>query len=733
MSLRVRIFFLLIGFLSIFFQTILIREFVASFNVNVLFFGVIFFLWLMGGAVGAFFGDKLKYKNITIPALLIFLLATIAGLLVIWLLPRLLGVYPTESIGIFMKLIIAAVSIAPSGFMGGLLFTAGYARFKEKITTATAYLFELIGFALGGILTSLVILPLGKSNHIITFSILLVVVYLLIVNRRRLLIPIIFLLLLTVFVSLPSVRQQVAETYWKPLNLLRQYSTPYGKVSVIESNEQHDIYFDGSRIETIPNDIATELWVHIPAMQLSQFDSVLVIGGNPYAAARELNKYRFSSIKAILLDHQLMQSYKRYTALDSPLQSKPKIIIGDARNILEDNSNQYDLIIMNQSVTPGDNNARYYTEDFFKIVNRSLRSGGVFSFSIASGENIVSQADALLVNSILSSLNKVFSPNQIVSVPHLQFISSNRDRSFTFDPEYYLHRMDTLNIGNRYVNINYIDDILSSFRQAQLESRLSQYSGSAVPNSDNKPAAYYYSMFRDEDMLNFPAKSFWLKLPLHPFEVFAAMIVLIVLAVYLPNRFHPLAPDAYQLSKATVAGSGFSVMLLELLGIHLFQNSYGSVYIYIALLVGLFMAGSAVGLLAGRWITDRSKTIPIKITQAITVSAFILISAPFLINPQISGLYSVVLILVSGITAGLNFASATATIKRFTEGRNPSIAYGGELYGAGIAALVAVPIILPLIGIGLLLWLTIVINVLILIFINLHRSGILPPPYQLLR
>ncbi|MBD3235068.1 MAG: hypothetical protein GF315_15200 [candidate division Zixibacteria bacterium] len=718
MILRVRFFFLLIGSLSIFFQTILIREFAASFNVNVLFFGVVFFLWLMGGAIGAFFGDKLKSKAITIPALLIFLLFTVAGVLVIWFFPRLMGVYPTESIGIFTKLIIALVSIAPSGFLGGLLFTAGYVRFKEEIAAATAYLFELLGFALGGILTSLVILPLGNNNHIMAVSILLIIVYLLITNRKGLLFAVIFLLMLAVIVSLPSVRQQIAETYWTPLKLIQQYSTPYGKVSVIESNEQHDIYFDGNRIETIPDEISSELSVHIPAMQLNRFKSALIIGGNPYAAAKQLNKYGFSSIQAILLDDKLMRSYRRFSDFDTSLQSKPEIIIGDARNILKDSSDRYDLIIMNQSVSPGDDNARYFTEDLFKTINQSLHSDGVFSFSIASGDNIVSHANALLVNSILGSLKKVFAQNRVLSTPNSQFVSSNRDQSFALNPDYYLHRLDSLDIDNRYLNTNYIDDILSSFRQMQLESRLNQYYGSAVPNSDHKPVAYYYSMFRDEDMLSFPAKSFWLKLPLHRFEVFGVMIALIILAVYLPNRFNPLAPDAYQLSKATVAVSGFSVMLLELLGIHLFQNSYGSVYIYIALLVGLFMAGSAAGLLSGRWITNRSKTIPIKLTQAITVGAFILISTPFLITPQISGLYSIVLILVSGITAGLNFVGATATIDRLTVGKNPAIAYGGELYGAGLAALLAAPIILPVIGIQLLLWLILLINVLIMIVIH---------------
>ncbi|MCP4634425.1 MAG: hypothetical protein GY855_15970 [candidate division Zixibacteria bacterium] len=141
---RAKVFFISLGFLTVSFQTILLREFIAGYSVNELVIGYLLFVWLMGAAIGSLSGLKLYSQRLLSIAFASIPFLCLIGILLMQSLPQILGFHPAETRPILINLLICFISIFPCSFIGGFLFSSGYSYFRQKITIEGAYLFEIV-------------------------------------------------------------------------------------------------------------------------------------------------------------------------------------------------------------------------------------------------------------------------------------------------------------------------------------------------------------------------------------------------------------------------------------------------------------------------------------------------------------------------------------------------------------------------------------------------------------
>ncbi|MCP4634424.1 MAG: hypothetical protein GY855_15965 [candidate division Zixibacteria bacterium] len=530
------------------------------------------------------------------------------------------------------------------------------------------------------------------------------------------------LLALLALILLPPFTENILSKFkWTPLNVIEEHNTPYGLLSLIQNDDQSDIYFNSLRTESFPDFASKEVMVHLPALQLTEYNSALVIGGNPYTIADELTKYQFGSIKSIILDNALLAIYKRFTNMENN-NDIPEIIVNDGRSYLAKDTSNYDLILLSYGLIQSSMNGRYGTFEFFNIASEHLSSDGILSFSIASNDNYISTSQAMFINSIINSLNNTYKQVSVIIGNNITFISSNRDIPFDFRPEFYENRLDNLNIVNIYFNRGYLRDILSPFRQSELTSRLGKYDNLKISNSDLLPVGYFYSLLSTDEFAVHKWISDLLQLPKYRLSVSIASLLIILLMIILPLLLFYKDSVSYGLSLATIITSGFSVMLLELIAIYFFQNIYGSIYVNITLLIAGFMFSGIFGVIGTKIVLGKyQKLNPLYITQSATFILFTIILIPFIMLSLPSGKYSIVLIIITGFAGGISFVGVSRTISRLKSDYNPAVAYGYELFGAGIASLIGAPLLLPLIGVNYLFVIILIMNCIVWCLILLNR------------
>lgn len=134
-----------------------------------------------------------------------------------------------------------------------------------------------------------------------------------------------------------------------------------------------------------------ECMVHVPALAHAAPRSAFVMGGGDGCTARELLKY--TSIERIViaeLDPAVVASCRQHLAIVNQGaldDSRVKIVIGDAMQTLTDQSESFDLIVMDLT-DPGDGEDSpantLYSKASFKLIRSRLSPGGLMTAHIGS-------------------------------------------------------------------------------------------------------------------------------------------------------------------------------------------------------------------------------------------------------------------------------------------------------------------------------------------------------------
>ncbi|MBN2225474.1 MAG: hypothetical protein JW765_12415 [Deltaproteobacteria bacterium] len=720
-----------VGGASIAGQIILMREIMILFYGNELSAGICLFSWLFWTASGSFFGTIVTRKRAVgiriLPALLLaeslLLPATVVACRIA---KTIIGISQGEIIGIGLITAIAGVVLLPFCFFSGFLFpllirTDPAGPRIDGDAPARIYLFESIGSSVFGIITSLILIRYFDALTISFFigavagsSALIISL----VGRRRTLVfvsaVIVSLFVLQPAFSFPDIGGITRRLQWKGFTVVESADSVYGNLTVTRSGSQTTFYDSGVLSFTYPDVMSSELAVIYPLLLHPRPVRVLLMGGGISSTVSEILKHpSVAEIDYVELDPTLIDLGVRHLPPEAtrPLSdARVRVIHTDGRLFVKEARDHYDVIIVNMADPVNARINRYFTREFFQEVKGILASGGVFSISVGSSEEIISPVLASFLGSVSRTIAAVFPFTAVVPGQTAFFVASDLASRMDIDPQVLISRMNDRGVVNSYVTEYYLlyqlnDDRIGYIRRAIEGTR------TAGINTDLSPTVYYYDM-----VLRSYSLSPGLKIVLsdlagsRPNLPAAALVVCTILygGFIAVCRRKGVSLPAVTLVPAALA-SGFSEIALTVVIIIAFQTFYGYVYFSLGLIVSAFMIGLAAGTAAARaWAKGLRRPWRALVIVQVLYGVYCLCLVGVLVffstygsgGPPwaFSAAFSL-LNMLCGMLAAFHYVTAVRSLT--SSGIPPSAGgwvYGANLAGAAAGALLASVVMIPIWG-----------------------------------
>lgn len=721
------LFFLFLGILSIVIQVFFTRELLTLVGGNELIIGIIIFWWFGFTGFGSLVKFKIQNTN-KLPFLIItsYLLLgcfLLVDFLAIKFVPSLLP-FAGELIPFSWTMFLLPMILFPVCFILGLEFRLGTQFFSLKfgpkscgVTTNRAYLFESLGFVIGGLAYSFLLIHFLDTWLIYLFLICLVVIclslYFVFLRNQRFKRAVIRLLLLFVIAIiimpkefLTDFNHKILEWQYKNQEIIESINSRYGNIVVTKIDEQYNFFVSGYFLGPTENVKETEETAIIPLLSQKQPSKVLIVGDGWNGTVQEISKTSdVKSITYLEIDKVLVDKLQKYLPEVHSIFKHPKVnlIIQDAVTFLKASDSQYDVVIMSQPPPFNFLFSRFYTQEFFRLMKGNLKPGGVFTFGLPGmGENIDDESQQQFLGSIYQTLKKEFRFVKVLPADKMLFLAS--------DKEVGIVEVGEFNFDASFVTPAYIKYLFEAERTRALNKILSE---SEVPiNSDLHPYGFLtYTKFWSQI---YSARISQLINAMFNYRIIIVSILslAIILLLYLISRKN--RQTSYLFSSIIFASA--TLMVLEIIIILLWQVLFGYIYSQIALILALIMAGLALGnfVIVKRGAYTMTLLKKLQKVYLVLIAIFLgLILMPQLLTARLLGFFA----LVFGFIAGTIFPLTNKLY--IEEQKNPALEtgkiYGTELVGSGILILFFNLFLIPMFGFGTGLAFLVGLNLMLLI------------------
>ncbi|MFH1050805.1 MAG: hypothetical protein V1779_07745 [bacterium] len=703
----IRTFVFSLGMSSVIFQVMILREFLSVVQGNELTIGIILASWMLFTGLGALAG-KVSHKimnKFSAIAILHLLFSILPILLILALRYFWYDVFlPGELLSITDIIFSSFVILIPFTFISGFLFTLYCSVSDLTSNVSINYYYETAGSAAGGLLISLVFIFIFDTiQTALLVSILNLVVLLFFSSKNKLYI---FSIIITVFVLgnillfTTNIDDKSKEFLFPSQKLIEQKETPYGNVAVTKTGSQINVFESGILSATSDNAIQNEESVHFAMVQHPNPKKVLLVGGGIFGVTDEILKYQPFLINYIEPNEYLIEINKKYGRLQSGegkrekgegrresfdklrmtgferqsmSRDKVEIIIDDALIYLKKIDKKYDVIILNIGAPATAQLNRYYTREFFELIEKHLVHKGLFSLKMPGTVNYVSNEAGEEQSIVLNTLKSVFKNVIIIPSNSNYFIAGNCDLTYDIPCE-----IEARNIETKYVNKYYLNEF-SLMQRADFIAEA--FDRNAEINTNFKPVAFYSHI------------NYFLSY----YETNKLWIILLLAVIFGVILFRMKKLDFVMFS------AGYALSLSEIIIIFSFQIIFGYVYQYIGIIIALFMFGMSIGAFAvNKYEKFKGKnSIPVYL---IIIIAF-LISLPLMLKGMnsiniheifIHIVFAVLSLFVSFLTGGL-----FTLLSLKYEGNSTKTAgniYSADLFGSALGAILVSVFLLPLIG-----------------------------------
>lgn len=667
------------GFTSVVTQLLFVRDVAAFFVSNELVIGVVFSLWMLLVAAGAFLGRfVVKHKNVFNVYVVLQFLSAVLPLISITALRyfrvEMLSPGLTPGLNFVVLSIVVCLGIFP--FVSGLLFTVLCAlgdEMKAKTSPSFVYYTETAGSVVGGLLFTFVFVPMLGAYNILSLLLIVNALVLLLwfMAQRRIILVLAALVLLPVsfLPALLDARKASLAPLFPGQQIVQITESAYGTHIVTEMAGQLNFYHGTSLIHSTGDVVAAEEKVHYAMLQHPRPNNVLLISGALSGTIAEAMKYDSVALTYTDAYPDAVSIAAQYNLLSDEATS---IHVADPINFFKQSA-QYDIVIAD---VPKPNNVqanRLFTIEFFRLVKAHLADAGIFSTSLGSNPNYM-DSDARKLHAIIyNTLKTVF--RHVIVIPGGQsyFIASDAPLTFNYGTMYKHHAIETA-----YVNPYYIDDealrvrserFLSSFMQ---ETPLNKAFNPVVPFLQHKA------------WLNLTGKGMYL--------LYALIGCIILMALFVRGKLN------YAIFAAGFSGTG-----IELIVILTWQVLFGHVYGSIGLIIAVFMAGMAAGAaFVPRFLKNIStrQLALLQVSMALMAGIFTLLPAFY--TGGVVGLGMQVLLFAFIFVFSAFAGAAFSTAVRIAAGdvlKNASSLYTADMLGAALAALLFAIFLIPLAGV----------------------------------
>jgi spermidine synthase len=674
-----------LGISSIITQLTVMRELLSVFQGNELVIGLIFANWLLLTGAGSWFGryfDRLRdrFRFLLLCQILVALLPFVHLFIIRSL--RSLFFLPGVSVGVTRIFLTSLLLLLPYCLISGsllVLFCILYADRQDPKSIGKVYFIDNIGDILGGLLFSFALVHLLNHFQIAFFILVLNLAAALLLShfgRRRFFMAVsAALLLISPVLIAVNFDRVTTEKQYRGQEVLFNESSIYGSLVVTKTGGQLNFFENGVILFSTQNDRANEETVHYAMVQHKLPRHVLLISGGVAGTTLEILKYNPERIDYVELDPLIIEVGREYTSnLDD---ERIRTINMDARLWVKQTKNRYDVVIVDLPDPSTVQLNRFYTEEFFKELRRTMKSDAVLSLSMSSQENYLAKEAQKLNASVFRTLKSSFENIIVVPGDVNYFIAS--DGKLTYD---IAGVIEERKIPTLWVNRYWLPAKLTEGRIRMVRDAVE--GGNGI-NRDFSPITYYYYLL------------FWLSHFKFNYIIFLALVAVFV--VLYAVRMKPIPFAIF-----TTGFSGASLEVVLLIG---FQILYGYVYHKVGILVTMFMIGLATGSFMMNRRLERAG-----IKQMILIESLIILSAGLVpaVMRLIGELNNGWIISVSaqlvfpllaigvGALVGAEFPLASKMHFRAVS-QTAAALYNADLIGACIGAILVSALLIPLLGI----------------------------------
>ena len=732
-SLTVRAALSLIGFTAVIAQVLLMRELMVAFGGNELSLGLMLANWLLWTALGSGLLGRLGGAPERSRRLVAALEALSAAALPLALL-AVRAARPAfrpvtgELLGPAQILLASLAALSLFCPLSGWLFAAGsrlYAREAAAGTaaaTAQVYWLEALGSGAGGLLAALLLMPhLGSFRIALlagALNLLAASALALSGRARRLAQAGIALALLAAPAAANRLEAASLGWLWRGFRVIESRNSPYGNLTVVETEGSRTLYESGLAAGTAPDPAAAEEAVHYALLQHRAPRRLLLIGGGWNGSLRQALEHRtLERVDYAELDPAVLElAARRFAEEWLPAAADPRVRTHavDGRLYLKTAPGPFDVIIVNLPEPATAQLNRFYTLEFFRLAAARLSPDGVLALALRASETYISPERARLLGSIRDTLRAVFPEVALLPGETVHLFAARRPAVLARDADALAERLRARGLHTQYVREYYFRFRLTPERVRALEEQIG--AGGIPPvNRDLAPIAYYFdAVLWGAQFGRRYADLFQAAAGVGLGRVAAGVALLMALLAALASRSGRPARAAL-----AVAAMGCTSIALEVLLLVGFQVLYGYVYHQLALVIAAFMAGMALGSRQALGGSGRRDAAWLAGLQGLAAGAALLLYAVFRVLGGVTGgagLWAIshlgfpALALGCGWMGGCQFPLAGRVYFGGKRGEAPGALYALDLAGACLGAVLVSAYALPVFGFLGTAWLLALVN-----------------------
>jgi len=751
----------LCGFTAVVGQIVLMRELIQVFNGNEIALGILLATWLLWTAVGSALTSVITRSpspqrssaRWSVAALECLLAASLPA--TIWALrcaKSFFQTVPGELVGPIAMLLTSLVCLSVFCSASGALFVAAARMIAAELglsaraAASAAYLLEAAGSALGGVLASIVLVRFLDAFQIaaIVGLLNLSVAAALLFRMKRLQVALLAAAAALAAIPLliwvaPQCDAAARARLWRGFHVVAERNSIYGNLTVTETGAGkadaigssasepgviRSIWENGSILANAPDPAAAEEAVDYALLEHAAPRRVLLVGGGVNGSVAEALKHpTIESLDYVELDPALIAMAQQYfPAQTAVFRTDPRVHLHflDGRRFLSETRASFDVIIVDVPDPQTAQLNRFYTVEFFRLARAHLAPEGLLAVELRSSEETISPDLAEFLRSIRRTLGEVFPYQAAIPGETIHFFGATQPGVLTRDPQLLVSRLLERHLATQYVREYFIPYRMMPDRMDQVETELAPLAITPV-NRDFAPIDYEFAVVLWSAQFR-SGSTAWFRAAEH--LDFAKVAGALAIVLLIGAILIALLPDRPRRERATagvcVAATGFTLMALQILLLLGFQAVYGYVYTELALLIGLFMAGIALGSWLGmrRECANRSWTLAaVQLLLALAAPALLLaVSAIGGFSSRAATWLAAQIVFpalaaLAGLLGGFQFVTAAGIFLRGRgQGAGFGLLYAIDLLGGCVGALALSTFLIPVFGFWRTAWLVVAIN-----------------------
>jgi MFS family permease len=684
----------LLGLFSVGGQVLLLRELVSSLNGDEQFIGTALFGWLLAVAVGAYWGGR-HFQKTDARYLFIFgALLLPVMIIAVRFSPLLFTDITGEIIPFTTAAMISIIAMCPVGLISGWLFPiiSRPARYRASEAVVVVYLFEGIGAFVGGIIIT-VLVSIGESTLVVAISITVLVVAGLMASghilRRIIVILCTVISIILVMNLVWGVDCYLERLKYEAYEVVSNVYTPYGHHVILDRGGSLTLMTDNSIEAVYPNRETAENHFLVPYIYNPAASKPLYIGLADLIVASLLHGLPFDTIATIDPRRALCRPNLNWLPGEKSIPFRYHYTDAVDYFTSSKDFSLYDIVILNAGLPDNYLSSRFFTSQFLRSVKSKMADSSILSIPLAYDTDRYLTPETEKVLSIIhATLSAEFANVFVWPGTTMIFLASDRlPLNLTYDE--IIRRLNEHDRAGDFISDAFLFDRLSDMKVERLHNAIAN---SGLTNTMEKPIlTHYQALYRsmadstDRRLLNLFLGS--------PWWILIIPVFIIVMFILVKRREQTRRFGLFLYFTAGVVS-----LSLELISFYLYQTTAGSLYSHMALLIGAFMLGLAVGTYFSHKTGDGPLEYPALII--LLVSTLVFMTTYDDIGPDALLLFHTLFLFVVAIATGTLFVAATNRYYADDRRANRGTGYAWELFGSSLGALFTMTILLPVIGLA---------------------------------